>query len=187
MLQGGTDGSAKPGGRRLPVDAPYPEAKALLLQEIAEANRCRVVWSRELGFSTVFGYAADVGWVELLYTSLLIQASAAVAHAGARTDTYGRSRTRSFRQSFLQAFAVRIGERLSEATGQAVAEASADAGRDLLPVLAARSEEVDAAVAEIFPMTVSRSNSLGRDREGWISGRAAADLATLGERAAVGR
>ena len=52
----------EPGGCRIGVDAPYETSKALLLQEVAEANRCRVVWSRQLGFATVIGSVLAVGF-----------------------------------------------------------------------------------------------------------------------------
>ena len=61
----------------------------------------------------MIGFSADLDAVELLFTSLLVQASAALQRAGGKRDAAGRSRTRSFRQSFLVAYAVRIGERLS--------------------------------------------------------------------------
>jgi hypothetical protein len=190
MLRSGPgQGEDRPGGIRVGVDNPYPDAKALLLQQIAEANRCRAVWSRHLGFSTVLGFDADVRWVELLYTSLLVQATAAMTGAGSKTDAWGGSRTRSFRASFLQSFAVRIGERLGETTAQAEAEASRDGGRDLLPVLASRRRAVDEEMVRIFPeMTRStRRATYAGDREGWMSGRAAADLANLSQRSAVGQ
>jgi hypothetical protein len=175
---GGTD---EPAGRRLPVDNPYEAAKASLLQYVATANRCRSVWHRNLGLSTVVGFAADVGAVELLFTSLLVQANTAMLREGSRRDRYGRSRTRAFRQSFLIAYAVRIGERLGEAAGQAERQAAAEApGRNLLPVLASRQQAVDDAVDEIFGGSITESRSTrATDAEGWYSGRAAADMAAL--------
>jgi hypothetical protein len=94
---------------------------------------------------------------------------------------YGRSRTRAFRQSFLMSYAIRIGERLAWATGDAERQVAAEApGRNLLPVLAARHQAVDDAVDEMFGDSVSYHRT-GRvsDSEGWYSGRAAADTATL--------
>jgi hypothetical protein len=136
--------------------------------------------------STVLGFPADLEAVELLFTSLLVQATTALVHAGSRKDSYGRSRTRSFRQSFLSAYAERIGERLRCATDEAVKQAATDTGRgDLLPVLAARHQEVDEAVTAMFSKVVERSVRPGTDREGWASGRAAADLATLHARREV--
>jgi hypothetical protein len=182
MLTGpdGQDGQ-RPGGIRLGVENPYPEAKAVLLQQIAEANRCRTVWSKHLGFTTVLGYRADTAWVELLYTSLLVQATAAMTKAGSKTTAYGGSRTRAFRTSFLESFAVRIGERLRHETQQAESEAAESAGRDLLPVLARRDQAVDDEVRRIFPQLTNtrRASWWAADREGWAAGRTAADLADL--------
>lgn len=172
-------GDGRPEGRRLGVDAPYEGPKAMLLDVIASANHCRSVWNRRFGFATVLGFPADLAAVEVLFTSLLVQATTAMRLAGSHRDGSGRSRTRSFRQSFLAAYAQRIGERLREAAGEAVREAAAESGRDLLPVLAAREAEVEARVEELFPRLTLVGAGAISNREGWISGRAAADLAVL--------
>jgi len=196
-----------PGGRRIAVDNPYEAPKATLLQTVAQANRCRVVWSRELGLVTVIGFPADLDAVELLFTSLLVQANGAMLRAGARKDSYGRSRTRAFRQSFLVSYAVRIGERLAEAAGHAEQEAVAEQaaaqqatarqgaaqreaastrGQDLVPFLAARHRAVDDAVDAMFGDGLTRSRAVrATDADGWYSGRAAADLASLHNHAPV--
>jgi hypothetical protein len=167
-------------GRRIGIDNPYEGPKAMLLGAVAEANRCRTVWSRDLGFSTAVGFPADLDAVELLFTSLLVQATTAMTQAGSRADGSGRSRTRSFRQSFLTAYASRIGQRLTEVTGQQTAEVAAEpGGRNLLPVLAARSEAVDEAVTAMFPHVTGHRVGSVTDREGWFSGLSAADKAAL--------
>ncbi len=172
--------SEEPTGRRIGIDNPYDGPKAMLLAAVAEANRCRTVWSRELGFSTAIEFPADLDVVELLFTSLLVQATAAMMHAGSRTDGYGRSRTRSFRQSFLTAYASRIGQRLAEATGtQTTKAATKPAGRNLLPVLAARNEAVNEAVAAMFPEMTNHVVGSVTHSEGWFSGFSAADRAAL--------
>jgi hypothetical protein len=186
LLAAQAGGRDEPCGVRVGIDNPYEAAKALLLQEVAGANRCRTVWSRELGFTTVLGYPTDVDSVELLYTSLLVQATAAMVHAGSRRDAAGRSRTRSFRQSFLNAYAVRIGQRLRAATDEASRAAGAAAGDDrLLPVLAARDDAVRVTVERLFPEFVNRQVMIN-NRDGWASGTAAADRASLHARRAVG-
>jgi hypothetical protein len=188
-----------PGGRRIAVDNPYEAPKASLLQTVAQANRCRIVWSRELGLVTVIGFPADLDAVELLFTSLLVQANTAMLRTGAKRDAYGRSRTRAFRQSFLVSYAIRIGERLSDAAGHAEREAVAEQraaggaregaggkGTDLVPFLAARQQAVDDAVDEMFGGTLTRSRSVrATDAEGWSSGRTAADMASLHNHAQV--
>jgi hypothetical protein len=185
LLAAKTGGRETPSGVRVGIDNPYEAAKALLLQNVAEANRCRTVWSKQLGFATVFGYPGDLESVELLYTSLLVQATATVVGAGSRRDNHGRSRTRSFRLSFLNAYAIRIGQRLRTATEGASRAATAAAGSDrLLPVLAARDDAVRETVETMFPEFVSHQVRIS-DREGWASGTAAADLASLNTRREV--
>ncbi|MGS2615515.1 DUF2786 domain-containing protein [Micromonospora sp. LZ34] len=180
LLAAGADRDDLPGGVRLGTDPPYPGAKALLVQEVAAANRCEAVWSDELGFTTVLGWPADLEAVELLYTSLLVQATAAMLRGRGerRTSSTGR-RTRGYDESFLNAFALRIGERLRAATEAADRQAADTAGPErLLPVLAARSEAVRERLDTLFP-GVTRHRLTVRDAEGWSSGTSAADRASL--------
>ena len=178
MLAGAASSEA-PCGRRVGVDDPYAQGKANLLAAIARANRCRTVWMDGYGFSTVFGFPDDIDIVEVLYMSLLVQATRAMIASGAVRDSTGRSRTRSFRQSFILAFARRIGERLQAATQTATDEAADVHGSKLLPVLAGRVAAVDDAFEAMFPDLVSTSARIS-NLAGWAAGRAAADLAYLG-------
>ncbi|WP_157430148.1 DUF2786 domain-containing protein [Actinomadura oligospora] len=181
LLSVSKDGPTGPNGCRIPVDAPYESPKAVLLTVVAEANRCRAVWHRELGLSTVLGFPADLAATEMLFTSLLVQATSAMVRAGSQQDTLGRSRTRSFRHAFLNAYAARIGERLHAASARATQEAAQDTAtrQDLLPVLSARDQAVDQAVNDLFPaLTRGRARRVS-NYEGWVAGRAAADLAAL--------
>jgi Protein of unknown function (DUF2786) len=189
LLSEGTGVREEPLGRRVGVDNPYEAPKVILLDAVARANRCRSVWSKAFGFVTVLGFPPDVDAVELLFTSLLVQATTAMVRAGSRRDAYGRSSTRSFRQSFLVAYAQRIGERLNTATREATEQASqAMAGQPgaqrLLPVLASRDEAVGALADELFPHLVGQSVAI-TNREGWAHGRAAADRAHLNVREEV--
>ncbi|MFI6815719.1 DUF2786 domain-containing protein [Nonomuraea sp. NPDC050328] len=171
-----------PSGIRIGLDAPYEQAKATLLSVVADANRCRAVWHDDLGFVTVLGFETDLDAVELLFTSLLVQADTAIVRAGTKKHGSGQSRRRSFRESFLQAFTGRIGERLEAAAAETVEAEAAARGTDLVPVLAARTAEVDQAVAAMFP-ELTRSRVRGAyDSEGWAAGRAAADQARLAVR-----
>lgn len=173
-----------PAGVRVPVDDPYASAKSILLSEVASANRCRAVWSKGFGFCTVLGFESDLEFVDVLYTSLLVQATSAMVAAGSQVDGHGRSRTRSFRQAFLLSYATRIGHRLREADAAGRAAAAEEYGEALLPVLADRSTAVKNAEAAAFPHLVSRSVSIS-NAAGWAAGRAAADLASLSGRAEV--
>ncbi|WP_017544895.1 DUF2786 domain-containing protein [Nocardiopsis prasina] len=168
--------------RRLPVDSPYDEHRAVLLTEVAEANHCRAVWHRELGLSTVMGFPGDVEAVDLLYTSLLVQAEAAMRVSGSKRDRSGRGARKDFRASFMSAFAVRVGERLTESARAAEEAVTAETGTDLVPVFAAREKAVEAAVDEAFGALTSSRVRGPSSSEGWYEGRAAADAASLGTR-----
>jgi hypothetical protein len=159
---------------RLWLDAPYVGAKAALVHEVATANRCRSASAEHLGFCVLVGSAADLHAVELLVTSLLVQADTAMLRHGRRTDGVGGSRTRSFRRSFLLAYAGRIGERLQEATETM----TAGQGKDLLPVLRDHEEKVAEAFEASLPHIVLKETTFSNP-EGWTAGVVAADLALL--------
>ncbi|GGN74104.1 hypothetical protein GCM10011579_052870 [Streptomyces albiflavescens] len=164
-----------PGAFRIGVEPPYETAKAVLLDAVAGANRCRAVWNEPLGFSTVVGFEPDLEAAELLYTSLLVQATAAMTKAEAAQRAGGRKRTKTFRQSFLAAYAHRIGDRLASATeGQ---EAATEG--ELLPVLAARDVAVADHMDRMFPETVTTRLRGVSDAAGWHEGAAAADRAQV--------
>ena len=165
----------QPSAMRIGIDDPYAQAKATLLAVIGEASRCRAVWTKDFGFSTVFGFAGDLTSVELLYTSLLLQARSAMVRAG---DRGKRARSSSYRRSFLLGFANRIGRRLEEAACSAVADAVEERGSALLPVLAERSCRVEEWRNEAFPHLAKSRITMG-DWSGWASGVAAADAAVI--------
>src|SRR5690606_28975285 len=71
-----------PIARRVPVDDPHAQAKVHLLGQIALANRCHAVWADGYGLATLIGFADDVESVELLFASLLVQASRTLAALG---------------------------------------------------------------------------------------------------------
>ncbi|MEU8242117.1 DUF2786 domain-containing protein [Actinoplanes missouriensis] len=160
-----------PFARRIGVDHPYENEKASLLDAVSRANNCRCVWTPELGFSTIFGFDADIDAVELLYTSLLVQANRAMTRD---EPAKGKARVKAFRRSFLVAYAIRIGQRLRETAEREMAGHS-----DLLPVLRNRDIQVREAMNKVFPTTVRARGSRVDSLEGWESGRAAADEAQL--------
>ncbi|WP_030184032.1 DUF2786 domain-containing protein [Streptomyces violaceorubidus] len=170
-----------PGACRIGVEPPYEQAKAVLLDAVADANHCRAVWNETFGFSTVVGFEADLEVVELLYTSLLVQAEAAMTKAEAGQRSGGRKRTKTFRQSFLAAYAHRAGTRLraaAEAATGAAADEAADA--DLLPVLASREVAVTDRMERMFPQTTTTRLRGATDAAGWTEGTRAADAARVG-------
>ena len=177
LLAGQDDDPDQPVGVRITIDNPYADAKSYLLQMVAEANMCRSVWADYLGCSTVFGFPSDIEIVDILFTSLLVQGSAAMVREGSGTQPGGSRRTRSFRQSFLHAYAVRIGERLRAVSTDASAAAARDDER-LLPVLASREQAVNERMRAAFPTSTTSSIRISSEH-GWTSGTAAADRASL--------
>lgn len=170
----------RPSGCGWPSTTPTPRPKALLLQAVAEANRCRTMWSTNLGFASVVGFDADLVATELLFTSLLVQANRAMLAARVPTRADGRKRTTAFRRSFLVAYATRIGQRLRAAAAGAVDEAAErEGGAGLLPALVAREDRVEAAMDELFPTRSDRAVAVTH-HGGWQAGSLAADLADLG-------
>ena len=115
--------------RHLPhiaVADPYSAGKARLLAWTASALRCRAVLHEAGGGRvaavTVLGFASDRARVELLYTSLLLQASTQLA--GQRPAWAGES-VAAYRRSWLHGFAVRVHRRLVEAEARAAEAAAA--------------------------------------------------------------
>ncbi|ANS29873.1 hypothetical protein R1CP_26115 [Rhodococcus opacus] len=160
--------------RRLLVDNPYPEAKVQLLNCVADSNSVRVLWHQRSGLVSMVGMPIDLDLCEMLFTSLLVQASHALSEAGG--DRVKRSP--SFRRSFLLAFATRIGERLAIAREQAGRDASSQYGKELVPIMTERTEAVGSVFEKQFPSIVTTSHSV-TNAHGWQAGRVAAELADL--------
>jgi hypothetical protein len=164
---------------RLAIDEPYIDTKSLLLQIVAEHSRCRTVFHSPYAMSTVVGASADVAGVELMFTSLLLQAQQAMLAQAARAPAGSRERSASYRASFLYAYANRIGERLAEVNSEVAADVVERTGVDVLPVLASRADEIDSEVQRLFGDLTSHRVRTGWDAAGWSSGGRAADQANV--------
>ncbi|WGP10950.1 DUF2786 domain-containing protein [Streptomyces sp. SH5] len=174
-----------PGACRIGVEPPYESAKAVLLDAVASANRCRAVWNEDFAFSTVVGFEADLEAVELLFTSLLVQGTTAMTRAEAGQRAGGRKRTKTFRQAFWMGYAQRLGRRLAADAERVTAEADTAAGvtgegGGLLPVLAARDVAVADTAERMFPRTTTTRLRGVFDPAGWTHGTEAADRARVG-------
>lgn len=185
MVAASIDGFGRSGGapgmavRRVHLDDPYALQKAELLHVVADANDARSVFSSHVRIATLVGHASDLDLVELLFTSLLLQATQAMAEAGRERPA---DRSSTFRRSFFIAYSHRILERLAEAKRTAQEDGQRTYGAALVPVLRARSEQVEAAVTELFPNTRRSGGSNSIDPRGWAAGRAAADRADVAGR-----
>ncbi len=177
--------SEKPTARRFAIDDPYASAKSRLLSAVAATNGGRSVWYEPFALMTVVAFEADLDAIDTLFTSLLVQGTRAMLAKGTVVDGRGRSRTRSFRQSFLLAFASRIHQRLEEATVAARCQAEEELATSVLPVLAGRDGEVDDVVKAMFPNTRRMRGPRITSEDGWVAGRVAAELASLGPEGAI--
>jgi hypothetical protein len=159
--------------KRVHLQSPYTTTKTSLLNAVARANRCKVIYFDRLAIATLVGVPLDIDRVEMLFTSLLIQATRAMTEAGAdQSGSFERSAT--FRRSFLEAYAVRIGERLTEASSAA----TKSYGNELVPLLRRREDAVTAEFERLFPFTQAIR---GRyfDPRGWAAGQRATDQAVF--------
>ncbi|MFG3422891.1 DUF2786 domain-containing protein [Micromonospora sp. NPDC048063] len=134
------------GDRVVGVVAPYARDKAGLLAAVADPLRCRCVRRRQgSGFAMhLFGFASDLERVDLLFTSLLVQA----AHGLAAAEVPPGEHPAAFRRSWLAGFAQVIGVRLRAAEAHAAADSG---GSSVALVLADRSDRVRHRVAEVYP------------------------------------
>ncbi|TNM36589.1 DUF2786 domain-containing protein, partial [Nocardioides albidus] len=167
----------RPSMVRLPLEAPYASAKGVLLAAVAQANRCRSVELGGLGLAAVVGHAEDLAAVDVLFTSLLVQAGNALAAAARDAGAGDRVRSSAFRQSFHLGFAARIRERLTAVEAAVLADPSSSGS---LPVLRSRAGVVDDEFERLFGGRL-RDRSIGGRYDAWgaAQGRSAADRARL--------
>lgn len=184
LLAAADPGRDEIGAQQIPMHDPYSAGKARLLAWVSSALRCRAVlheaWGGKVSAVTVFGFASDLARVELLYTSLLLQAGSQLLRQ--RPTRPGES-VAAYRRSWLHGFAVEVHGRLVAAEAGAVAERSGGptAGRrSVALVLADRSRLVERAYAEAFP-------GVGRARRATLSGSGFGAGAAAGQRADLGR
>lgn len=169
-LLAGADPRLDPvGDRVVTVEPPYSRDKAGLLGAVAIALRCKVVHLERRGTARVhlFGHRADLERVELLFTSLLVQAANGLSAAAVPAFDHPAA----FRRSWLVGFTEAVRARLT-ATEQAAA-ASAP-GVDL--VLVDRTAMVEQRRDETYPKLTRlgprRLAGTGR-RLGYAAGRTA--------------
>jgi hypothetical protein len=183
LLSAAEPGLDEVGATRMEVADPYSAGKARLLGWTASALRCRAVLHQlgggRVGAVTVFGFASDRERVEVLFTSLLLQAGAQLVRE--RPPHPGESV--AYRRSWLHGFAVQVHRRLADAERRAEQQAGGsgppDASTGTALVLADRRGQVERAYAEAFPL-------LGRSRRSVLSGSGFAAGADAGDRADLG-
>lgn len=177
-LLAAADPSVTPvGDRMVTVIPPYARDKAALLAAVAAPLRCRVVHLARQGanVSHLFGHAVDLERVELLFTSLLVQA----AHGLAGAEVPQWEHPAAYRRSWLAGYTQAIQARLWEAERSAADSAP---GAEL--VLVDRTALVERRRDEVYPRLAKlapRRLRGGGLRHGYRAGQ----TADLGGRAPV--
>ena len=178
--------SHKPTDKVFTVQAPYASTKNRLLSLVAKALHCQPLLLQTRGATErvhVFGFESDLEMVEMLYTSLLLQMSGALARHHIAPYITGR-RLMAERRSFMIGFMGGVKPRLDAA--YALAEAEADdagtTGKEL--VLASRDLAVKTALSTAYPNT--RTVSMTYRGGSYNDGHAAGQRANIHDRPNVG-
>lgn len=171
---------------KIMMSNPYSYEKAALLTAIGESLRCQVIATTSgsvVVSCTIVGYGSDLERVNLLYTSLLLQAGSQVTR---QRPTTSRVSTVMFRKSWFHGFNVAVRDRLLAAEAKAEQEAPVAGGVSTALVLRDRSKDVSREFRRLFPRAVTHSRSVSSG--GYHAGHAAGSKADLGgRRVDVGR
>lgn len=176
--------------RIIDVPAPFARDKADLLTGIAQVLRCEVVnkTRRRDGRTTIhrhlFGMASDLDRVDVLYTSLLVQA----AHGMAVAEIPSWENPAAYKRSWLAGFTDAVVLRLYDAEQRAEenVDQATTGGPSVALVLADRSTLVKSALEETYPKLPKAKLRLLRgsgDLDGWHAG----ERADLGGPAVTGQ
>jgi len=168
--------SSGPQTRRIMTQPPYAVPKAVLLSTVASSFRVCVAIGSHDGPDgrrcTLVGFPADLDTAELMFTSLLLQATTAMLQA-----SRGRRDVRAFRRAFLLGYAGSIGRRLSEVQREVEHEAAAASpGTEI--VLRDRAVQVEDAFNAQFPR-LGKLRATASSAGGLLSGRLAGERADL--------
>lgn len=149
--------------RTFSLKQPYTYEKGCLVGWLGHALRCESTW-RHYGSVitsvTIMGFESDVDRVDLLFTSLLLQATRGVMQA--EKPWYEDSTTR-FRKNWLTGFAQEVARRVREIESNAVRTHDATSSGSAELVLADRAALVKRAYDEQNPKL---KKAKGRDRSG---------------------
>lgn len=154
----------------------YVRGRLALLQAVAEAHGCRVVFEVTDQGTVAFiaGFRTDLATTELLFNSLHSQASSRMSRERRATA----AATQQFRRAFLFGYADEIRQMLA-ATADDV-QRQAHPSRATLPVLRARERRVDEFSRQRFGRVVKARRPKAASATGWQAGRQAASVADIG-------
>jgi hypothetical protein len=198
LLAAAEPGRDQLGGSYVTMSDPYSAGKARLLASTAAALRCRTVLHAHPGGRvagvTVFGFAADRERIELLYTSLLLQAGTQLVR---QRPAWADESVAAYRRSWLHGFAQEVYRRLVAAERRAAEEHAPASGSTEAKVatppeplvelvLADRDDQVESAFAAAYGH-IPKARPASLSGSGLRAGAAAGRRADLGGRALTRR
>jgi hypothetical protein len=176
---------------RIDMTGSYTSEKTKLLAGIALACRCRTVrWSTArssvVNYVDVVGHDTDLARVELLYTSLLLQASGQLHRQRPPTDIWGDPEVSvaSYRRSWFIGFAHEVRTRLERIEARAAAQTTQTAstnGKSTELVLVDRKTAVDLAYNDLFGDLPKVKNRARLHPDAYYAGKTAGGRADLGQ------
>lgn len=165
---------------------PYVNARATLAHEIARNHSVKMLQSTGYKGKTIYfiGYETDVALTEMLYTSLLVQATRAASSPEVKADKPDYEHGTAFNRAFLMAFAYRIGKRLQESNADAdalwVPDSDSVPSRSVALVLSDRYKDVEDDVLRRYgKIPNARPTTASSSWAGQFAGSAAADKADI--------
>jgi hypothetical protein len=167
------------------ISNPYSIEKSTLLTAVATSMRCQVVAhvaGRSAGRCTVVGFSSDLERVELIYTSLLLQAVTQVTRQTPDGTVFGwGTSTVAYRKSWWAGFANAVWDRLQETEHRAAEQTvGRSSGVSTELVLRDRCRDVERKFAELFPEIRTSSAGSRRFSDGYTGGHRAGQRADLG-------
>jgi hypothetical protein len=167
---------------KISLDNPYSRDRAGLLTNIAHPLRCRALlhrYGQTVNAVTVFGFRSDLERVELLFTSLLLQATTQLTRVRPEHAPRGESLA-AYRRTWLHGFSGAVFARLQQSEENARREhtASSPGGESAELVLRDRNTLVKDAYDEQF----GNLQSAPRRRlsgSGYLDGHYAGERANL--------
>ncbi|MBT2544489.1 DUF2786 domain-containing protein [Streptomyces sp. ISL-44] len=182
MLADADPSQDRPGDRIIKITGTYANDREFLLGYIVDALGCKGINLRS-GEVHLFGYESELERVEMLFTSLQLQAFNAMRHGRPRPG----EKTITYRKSFLAGFMLTIYARLKEIEARARQEAAPSAtGRSAELVLADRKAVTLARFTREYPNT-RNGGGARRGGSGKTAGEAAGRRADLGQTRVGGR
>lgn len=127
---------------------PYVNTRMALATAIGDAHSVTVLTSNGLRGKMLYliGYETDVELTEMLYTSLLVQATSALSSPEVQADKPTGVHGTKFARSFFMGFTDTIASRLRTSTSAAAADVPNVTGRSVALVLTDRRQSVEADV-----------------------------------------